>query len=88
VTVGTTSAAKAFTLANKQSVALTGITIGTTGDFSVSTTTCSTSLAAKTACKISVVFKPTATGTRTGQLQVSDSAIGSPQTLNLTGTSK
>ena len=88
VTVGTTSAAKVFTLSNKQSVALTGITIGTTGDFSVSTTTCSTSLAAKTACKISVVFKPTATGTRTGQLQVSDSAIGSPQTSNLTGTGK
>jgi hypothetical protein len=35
-----------------------------------------------------VVFKPTATGTRTGQLRVSDSAIGSPQTSNLTGTGK
>lgn len=86
--VGVTSAAKAFTLANKQSVALTGISIGATGDFSVSTTTCSASLAAKTSCKISVVFKPTLTGTRTGQLQVSDSAVGSPQNTNLTGTGK
>ncbi len=87
-TVGTTSAAKVFTLANKQSVALTGISPSATGDFSISSTTCSSSLAAKTSCKISVVFKPTAIGTRTGELQVSDSAVGSPQTSSLTGTGK
>ena len=86
--VGATSAAKVFTLANKQAVALTGISASATGDFSVSTTTCSTSLAAKTSCKISVVFKPTQTGTRAGQLQVNDSAVGSPQTSSLTGTGK
>ena len=66
-TVGTTSATKVFTLANKQSVALTSIAISTTGDFSVSTTTCTASLAAKTSCKISVVFKPAATGKLTGR---------------------
>ena len=86
--VGTTSAAKVFTLANKQSVALNSIAISTTGVFSVSTTTCTTSLAAKTSCKISVVFQPTATGSTTGSLQVADSAIGSPQTSSLTGTGK
>ncbi len=87
-TVGTTSAAKVFTLANKQSVALTGIAISTTGDFSISTTTCTASLAAKTSCKISVVFKPAATGTLTGSLKVADSAVGSPQTSSLKGTGK
>ena len=86
--VGATSAAKTFTLANKQAVSLTGISAVTTGDFSVSATTCGTSLAAKSSCKISVVFTPTATGTRTGALQVSDSAVGSPQTSSLTGTGK
>jgi subtilase family serine protease len=86
--VGTTSPAKTLTLTNKQAVALTGITISTTGDFSVSATTCSTSLAAKANCTISVVFTPTATGTRTGILSVADSAIGSPQTSSLTGTGK
>jgi len=86
--VGTSSPAKVFTLANKQSVALTGISISTTGDFSASATTCTTSLAAKSSCTISVVFTPTATGTRTGTLQVSDSAVGSPQTSSLTGTGK
>jgi hypothetical protein len=87
-TVGTSSAAKVFTLANKQSVALTSIVISTTGDYSVSATTCTTSLAAKSSCTISVVFTPTATGTRTGTLSVADSAVGSPQTSSLTGTGK
>lgn len=86
--VGTTSPAKVFTLTNKQSVALTGIAISTTGDFAVSTTTCTSSLAAKAKCTISVTFTPTATGTRTGSLKVNDSAVGSPQTSSLTGTGK
>ena len=84
--VGVSSPAKVFTLANKQSVTLTGISISTTGDFSVSTKTCSSSLAAKSSCKISVIFTPTKTGTRTGTLQVSDSTVTSPQTSNLSGT--
>jgi Protein of unknown function (DUF1573)/Abnormal spindle-like microcephaly-assoc'd, ASPM-SPD-2-Hydin len=87
-TVGTSSPAKVFTLANKQSVPLTSISIGTTGDFSVSSTTCSSSLGAKSKCTISVVFTPTQTGTRTGTLQVSDGAIGAPQSSSLTGTGK
>jgi Abnormal spindle-like microcephaly-assoc'd, ASPM-SPD-2-Hydin len=87
-TVGTSSVAKVFTLTNKQNVALTGISSGTTGDFSISATTCSSSLGPHSACTISVVFTPTQTGTRTGTLQVSDSAVGSPQTSSLTGTGK
>ncbi len=87
-TVGTTSPAKVFTLSNKQNVALTSIAISTTGDFAVSTTTCTASLAAKSTCKISVTFTPTGTGTRTGTLNVSDSASNSPQTSALTGTGK
>jgi hypothetical protein len=87
-TVGTTSAAKVLTLTNKQAVALTGITISTTGDFAVSTTTCGSTLAAASNCKISITFTPTAKGARTGTASVSDSAVGSPQTSSLTGTGK
>jgi hypothetical protein len=87
-TVGTTSLPKTFTLKNNQSVTLSSIVISTTGDFSVSTTTCGASLAAKTNCTIKVVFKPTATGTRTGKLNVADNASNSPQSSNLTGTGK
>ena len=86
--VGTTSPAKVFTLTNEQAVALTGIVISTTGDFKVSTKTCTTSLAAKSKCTISVTFTPTETGTRTGTLSVADSAVGSPQTSSLKGTGK
>lgn len=86
--VGTSSPAKVFTLTNKQNVTLNSIAISTTGDFSVSTSTCTTSLAALANCKISVVFTPTMTGTRTGTLSVSDSANNSPQASSLTGTGK
>jgi len=88
VAVGTTSKPKNFTLTNNQSVTLTGISISTTGDFAVSSTTCGATLGAKKKCTISVTFTPTQKGTRTGQLSVSDSAIGSPQTASLTGTGK
>jgi len=86
--VGTTSAAKTFTLMNNQPVDLTGIAISTTGNFAVSATTCEASLNAKAKCKISVTFSPTETGTQTGQLIVRDSASNNPQTSNLTGTGK
>jgi Pro-kumamolisin, activation domain/Abnormal spindle-like microcephaly-assoc'd, ASPM-SPD-2-Hydin len=86
--VGSTSSAKVFTLKNQQNVALTGVTISTTGDFSVSTTTCGTSVNAASSCTINVVFTPTVVGTETGTLSVSDSALNSPQTASLTGTGK
>ncbi len=66
----------------------TSIAISTTGDFAISATTCTTSLAAKGKCTISVTFTPTVTGTRTGKLSVSDSASNSPQKSSLTGTGK
>jgi len=88
LTVGTTSPAKVFTLRNNQTVTLNSIVISTTGDFKVSTTTCTASLVAKSNCTISVVFKPTAVGTRMGKLSVADDASNSPQTSNLTGTGK
>jgi len=76
------------TIAGTTLMALTDIAISTTGDFGISTTTCTTSLAAKGKCTISVTFAPTQTGTRTGQLSVSDSASNSPQTSALKGTGK
>ncbi len=83
--VGTTSAAKTFTLINYQALELTSIAISVTGDFTVSSTTCGTSLGASGKCTISVKFTPTQIGTRTGQLSVTDSAANSPQTSTLKG---
>jgi uncharacterized repeat protein (TIGR03803 family) len=87
-TVGTTSAAKAFTLTSNLNATLNNVAISTSGDFAVSSTTCTTTLASKGKCTVNVVFKPTAKGTRTGTLSVSDSADNSPQTSQLTGTGK
>ena len=86
--VGSTSAAKVFKLANNQTVMLQNIVISTTGDFSVTSTTCGASLTSNATCTIDVVFTPTVVGTTTGTLQVSDNAVNSPQISNLTGTGK
>ena len=83
--VGTTSAAQNITLSNGGTAALSISGIGISGDFAQSNN-CGTSLAAGANCTINVTFKPTATGTRTGTLSVTDNATGSPQTASLTGT--
>jgi hypothetical protein len=64
---------------NLTSVVLTG------GDFSMNNG-CVGSVGALSSCKISVTFKPTATGVRTGTIVITDSDSGSPRTINLTGT--
>ena len=84
-TVGTTSAAQTVTLSNTGSAALTITSIVASGDFAASNT-CGGSLAAGGNCSISVTLTPTASGTRTGSLSVTDNATGSPQTVSLTGT--
>jgi hypothetical protein len=58
------------------------------GDFAQSATTCGATLAALTGCTVSITFTPTATGSLTAVLNVSDSASTSPQTANLSGTGK
>jgi Abnormal spindle-like microcephaly-assoc'd, ASPM-SPD-2-Hydin len=84
--VGTTSAAKKFTLMNNLATTLTGISYSTNAPFAVSTATCTTTLASKKSCTISVTFSPTATGIAAGTLTVNDSANSSPQTASLSGT--
>ncbi len=86
-TVGTTSAAKTVTLKNTGTTTLTITSIATSGDYS-QTNTCGASRTAGQSCTISVKFKPTAKGTRTGTLTVIDNATGSPHTVSLTGTGR
>src|SRR5438445_746585 len=87
--VGTTSAAQFSTLTNSGSTTITisGMTITGTnsGDFT-QTHTCGASLAAGTSCTIGVTFKPTATGSRSAGIAVTDNAGGSPQTAALSGS--
>jgi len=84
--VGNTSAAKTVTLTNRGSAALSFSNIGTTGAFAIASNTCAASLAAGANCIVGVTFTPAATGATTGALSFTDSALNSPQTVNLSGT--
>jgi sugar lactone lactonase YvrE len=87
--IGLKSAAQTVTLTNGggnplsiSSIWLTGLDAG---DFQISTT-CGASLAAAATCSVSVTFVPTSGGTRQATLLFSDSVVGSPQSVMLTGT--
>jgi len=86
---GTASGAQSITLTNTGTGALTikSIAIGgaNSGDFAEANT-CGTSVAAGAKCSISVTFKPTAAGSRTAALAITDNAAGSPQSVTLNGT--
>src|SRR5437870_6472580 len=86
------SAAKAVTLSNPSGAALTITSIGFTGtnpgDFG-QTNNCPLSpstLAANATCTIDVTFTPTAIGSRSATLTVTDNASNNPQTAGVSGT--
>ncbi len=82
--VGTTSPAQSVKLSNTGSTTLNISSIATTGDYT-QTNNCNASLGKGASCNINVSFTPTATGTRSGTLSVTDDASGSPQTVALSG---
>jgi hypothetical protein len=84
-TVGTTSAAQTATLTNSGDASASITSIVISGDY-IKTTNCGTTLSPGASCAISISFKPTISGPRTGSLTVTDSAAGSPHTVSLTGT--
>jgi hypothetical protein len=88
--VGTPSGTLTATLANSGSAALSVSSIAVAGanagDFAQSNS-CGSSVAAGGSCTISVTFDPTASGSRTASVSISDNATaGSPQTIGLSGT--
>lgn len=87
--VATTSAAQTITLSNSGASALIVTSIAVTGanasDFA-QTNGCGSSVAAGGNCKISVTFKPTASGSRSAAVAFANNASGSPQSVSLSGT--
>jgi len=87
--IGTTSPAQTVTLSNNggTSLSITSISVigANAGDFSQSNT-CGSSLAAGGNCAVTVIFSPTASGTRTASVSIADNALDSPQTIALSGT--
>ncbi|MEY9877787.1 parallel beta-helix repeat protein [Streptacidiphilus sp. MAP12-33] len=82
--VGSSAATQTVTLTNSGTSSATVSNVATTGDFSQSNT-CST-LAVGASCTVTVGFKPTAAGSRTGTLTVTSNANNSPTSVGLTGT--
>ncbi|HEV2350470.1 MAG TPA: FG-GAP-like repeat-containing protein [Terriglobia bacterium] len=86
--IGTTSRAQTVTLTNTGSLDLTISSIVSSGDFT-QTNNCPVSpatLAANANCTINPTFTPSAAGTRTGSVIITDNAPGSPQSVSLSGS--
>jgi len=83
--VGTTSSAATVTLLNSGGAALSVVSITASGDFA-ETDDCLPGLAAGAQCTITVTFAPSAAGTLTGVLTITDNALASPQTVSLAGS--
>jgi hypothetical protein len=83
------SAAQTVTLTNVGTATLNITSIAVTGtspgDFAESNN-CGNSLAIDASCSINVTFTPTALGTRSASITLTDDAPNSPQTVNLNGT--
>ena len=85
---GTASSAQSVTLKNNQSLPLSITSIASSlSDFGVSSNCplSPTTVGPGSSCTVSITFKPTATGTRSGKITVLDSAINSPQAVSVSG---
>jgi Abnormal spindle-like microcephaly-assoc'd, ASPM-SPD-2-Hydin len=83
--VGTTSQSLPITVTNSGTAALNISSVVATANFGQSNN-CGTSLAAGAKCIISVTLTPSASGTLSGTVSITDNASGSPQTVALKGT--
>jgi hypothetical protein len=88
--VGTTSAPQTFTVGNAGTDNLTFASIVATGDYA-QTNDCNVGgagVAPGASCTVTVTFTPTAAGTRTGAISLSDNdgSLTSPQSVILTGS--
>jgi urease beta subunit/alpha-D-ribose 1-methylphosphonate 5-triphosphate synthase subunit PhnH len=88
--LNTTSAAQTVTVTNTGTALLTVSTVTLAGtnpsDFRVSGNGCTAAIAANASCTISVTFKPTAVGGRSGTLQIASNADNGVQSISLSGT--
>ena len=91
--IGSSSAQYAFTVTTSGDADVVFGTVSTSGDFSLSATTCSgatlppaTTLAPAGTCTIDAAFAPTASGSRTGAVALASNAVSGATSLALSGT--
>ena len=89
---GGATATQQFTLTNtnpSSGNAVTGLTIPKStspADFTVASNNCTVTLAASSSCTLNVAFTPTATGARSGSLNITDATSTDSATASFTGT--
>jgi hypothetical protein len=83
--VSTQSASQTLIITSSGNSPVTFATPAVTGDFAVTTNTCTGTLAVNATCAIQIVFAPTVTGTRAGQLTVYANIAGGQAVATLTG---
>lgn len=83
--LGVTSLPQTVTLKNTGNLPVQIQSVTTSGPFG-SLNTCDSPIEPGSSCSIGVFFQPTATGSQTGTLTITDNASGSPQTVQLSGT--
>ena len=81
---GITSAPQAVTVMNSGTAPLVVSSVQTSSQF-VATSACPASVQPGNTCTIQVTFTPSASGTQTGTLTITDNAASSPQTVSLAG---
>ena len=84
--VQTQSLAQTLTITSSGNAPLTFTTLNLTGDYSETDNCAGQTLAVNATCTVQIVFTPTATGTRTGQLTIYANIAGGQATVSLTGT--
>jgi hypothetical protein len=85
--LGTASPPHTVTLTNTGTATLSITSISTKKPFQLGGgTTCGTSVAPGAKCTLSIIFKPTVMGLKSGLLVLNDSASSKPQVIELSGT--
>lgn len=82
--VNSTSQARAVMLTNTGNTLLTITNSAVSGDFAQANQ-CGTTLAVNAVCSMQVTFSPTAAGSRSGAITISDNAFGGRTTIALSG---
>jgi len=87
--LNTASATKQVKLTNGGSASISILPIAASGDYAISANTCPvdpSTLDKGLSCTFNVAFTPTVAGSVPGEITITDTAAGSPQRVNLTGT--
>jgi len=86
VAAGQSSTAQPVTVTNSSNYVIGPVSLIAPAPFTIAQNTCTGALAAGANCSASIVFQPSASGSASGSLTVTSSAVSTPATVALSGT--